>query len=64
MTDLTPKPLGNTPEFSVSELAGAIKRTLEDGFGFVRLRGEISGYRGPHSSGHCYFALKDDRVPH
>jgi exodeoxyribonuclease VII large subunit len=61
VTDLTPKPLANTPEFSVSELATAIKRTLEDGFGFVRLRGEISGYRGPHSSGHCYFALKDDR---
>ena len=27
----------------------------------MRLRGEISGYRGPHSSGHCYFALKDDK---
>jgi len=51
---------GNAPEFSVSELAGAIKRALEDGFGHVRLRGEISGYRGPHASGHCYFALKDD----
>ena len=51
---------GNSPEFSVSELAGAIKRALEDGFGHVRLRGEISGYRGPHASGHCYFALKDD----
>lgn len=53
---------GNAPEFSVSELAGAIKRALEDGFGYVRLRGEISGYRGPHSSGHCYFALKDDKA--
>ena len=51
---------GNTPEFSVSELAGAIKRALEDGFGHVRLRGEVSGYRGAHASGHCYFALKDD----
>ncbi len=51
---------GNTPEFSVSELAGAIKRALEDGFGHVRLRGEVSGYRGPHASGHCYFALKDE----
>ena len=46
----------------MSELSGAIKRALEDGFGFVRLRGEISGYRGPHSSGHCYFALKDDKA--
>lgn len=52
----------NAPEFSVSELSSAIKRALEDSFGYVRLRGEISGYRGPHSSGHCYFALKDDRA--
>src|SRR5919205_188488 len=49
----------NAPEWSVSDLAGALKRTLEDAFGFVRLRGEISGYRGPHSSGHAYFCLKD-----
>lgn len=63
MADLTPtKPLANVPELSVSELAGAIKRALEDGFGYVRLRGEVSGYRGPHSSGHCYFALKDDKA--
>lgn len=52
----------NTPEFSVSDLSGAIKRTLEDGFGYVRLRGEVSGYRGPHASGHCYFALKDEKA--
>lgn len=49
----------NAPEWSVSELSGALKRTLEDAFGHVRLRGEISGYRGPHSSGHAYFCLKD-----
>ena len=52
----------NTPEFSVSELAGAIKRAVEDGFSHVRLRGEISGFRGAHASGHCYFALKDDKA--
>lgn len=52
----------NTPEYSVTELAGAIKRAMEEGFGHVRLRGEISGYRGPHASGHCYFALKDDKA--
>ena len=57
-----PGAAGNAPEFSVSELAGAIKRALEDGFGYVRLRGEISGYRGPHASGHAYFALKDDKA--
>ena len=65
VTDLTPKPRNasqaNVAEFSVSELANAIKRALEEGFGYVRLRGEVSGYRGPHSSGHCYFALKDDK---
>lgn len=56
------RPGANTPEFSVSELSGAIRRALEDGFGYVRLKGEISGYRGPHASGHCYFALKDDKA--
>ncbi|MEQ1612496.1 MAG: exodeoxyribonuclease VII large subunit [Hyphomicrobiaceae bacterium] len=58
----TPNLRANVAEFSVGELANAIKRALEDGFGFVRLRGEISGYRGPHSSGHCYFSLKDDKA--
>ena len=53
---------GNLPEFSVSELSAAIKRTLEGAYGQVRLRGEISGFRGPHASGHCYFALKDDKA--
>lgn len=49
----------NAPEISVSELAQALKRTVEDRFGRVRVRGEISNYRGPHSSGHAYFSLKD-----
>lgn len=52
----------NVTEFSVSEISGAIKRALEDGFGHVRLRGEVSGYRGPHASGHCYFSLKDEKA--
>jgi len=51
----------NAAEFSVSELSLALKRTVEDAFGYVRVRGEISGFRGRHTSGHCYFALKDDR---
>ncbi|MCI4677701.1 exodeoxyribonuclease VII large subunit [Rhodoblastus acidophilus] len=51
--------LTNAPEVTVSELSGALKRAIEDQFGHVRLRGEISNYRGPHSSGHCYFSLKD-----
>ncbi|WP_441280985.1 exodeoxyribonuclease VII large subunit [Tardiphaga sp. 862_B3_N1_1] len=53
-------PLTNSPEFTVSELSSALKRTVEDTYGNVRVRGEISGFRGPHSSGHCYFSLKDE----
>ncbi len=49
----------NLPEVSVSELSGAIKRTVEDAFGYVKVRGEVSGYRGPSASGHVYFGLKD-----
>jgi exodeoxyribonuclease VII large subunit len=52
--------LTNAAEFTVSEIAQAVKRTVEDEFGHVRVRGEISGYRGQHSSGHAYFTLKDD----
>ena len=50
----------NAFEFTVSEISQAVKRTVEDQFGYVRVRGEISGFRGQHSSGHCYFTLKDD----
>ena len=50
----------NAPEFTVSELSSALRRTVEDAYGHVRVRGEISGFRGAHSSGHCYFALKDE----
>src|SRR5712671_1680846 len=48
----------NLPEYTVSELSLALKRSIEDGFGQVRVRGEISGFKRP-GSGHCYFALKD-----
>jgi exodeoxyribonuclease VII large subunit len=54
------EPRINIPEWTVSELSAALKRTVEDAYGHVRVRGEISGYRGPHSSGHAYFSLKDD----
>ena len=57
---MTEQPRLNIPEWSVSELSAALKRTVEDAFGYVRVRGEISGYRGPHSSGHVYFCLKDE----
>ncbi|WP_375627254.1 MULTISPECIES: exodeoxyribonuclease VII large subunit [unclassified Bartonella] len=52
----------NVAEFTVSEIAGALKRVVEEKFGYVRVRGEISGYRGTHASGHAYFALKDDKA--
>lgn len=35
----------NATEYTVSEISGALKRTVEDVFGNVRVRGEISGYR-------------------
>ncbi len=56
---MSDSPKTNALELSVSELSAALKRTVEDRFGFVRVRGEISNYRGPHSSGHAYFSLKD-----
>jgi exodeoxyribonuclease VII large subunit len=52
----------NVPEWSVSELSAALKRTVEDAYGYVRVRGEISGFKGPSPSGHCYFRLKDDKA--
>jgi len=53
---------GNLPEWTVSELSAALKRTVEDAYGFVRVRGEVSGFRGAAPSGHVYFRLKDDRA--
>src|SRR4029450_3623458 len=49
----------NAPALSVSELSGALKRTIESAFGLVRVRGKISGWKR-HASGHCYFTLKDE----
>lgn len=51
----------NAPPLSVSEISGALKRVVEDRFGFVRIRGEISGYKRA-ASGHVYLALKDDKA--
>ncbi|MFZ3247943.1 MAG: exodeoxyribonuclease VII large subunit [Pseudolabrys sp.] len=52
--------LKNAVEWTVSELSAALRRTVEDAYGYVRVRGEISGFKGAHSSGHVYFALKDE----
>jgi exodeoxyribonuclease VII large subunit len=49
---------GNLPEYTVSELSLALKRSVEENFSHVRVRGEISGFKR-HGSGHCYFVLKD-----
>src|SRR6185437_6194906 len=48
----------NLPEYTVSELSAALKRSIEQGFSYVRVRGEVSGFKR-HGSGHCYLALKD-----
>ncbi|MEM1273501.1 MAG: exodeoxyribonuclease VII large subunit [Pseudomonadota bacterium] len=57
LDDSTPS---NAPEFSVSELTGSIKRTLEGAFGRVRVRGELGRVMRARS-GHYYYDLKDDK---
>jgi len=54
-------PGDNTPEFSVSEISGVLKRMVEQNFSHVRVRGEISGFKRA-GSGHLYMALKDDQA--
>jgi len=51
--------VGNVPEFTVSEISGAVKRTLEGNFGRVRVRGEVTELKR-YPSGHIYFSLKDE----
>ena len=51
----------NIKEYSVSEISNSIKNTLEDSFGYIRVRGEISGLQQP-TSGHMYFNLKDENA--
>jgi exodeoxyribonuclease VII large subunit len=51
----------NFPEFTVSEISGAVKRVIEGEFGHVRVRGEVGRVSTPRS-GHMYFDLKDDRA--
>ena len=54
-----PKPGDNFPELTVSELASALKRTIEDTYPFVRVRGEL-GRVVVAKSGHVYFDIKDE----
>ena len=58
MDDLKAAP-SNIPEYTVSEISGAVKRTLEGAFGRVRVRGEITEFKR-YPSGHMYFSLKDE----
>lgn len=48
----------NSPEYTVGEIAGSVKRSLEERFGHVRVRGEVSQPKR-HGSGHWYLRLKD-----
>jgi len=61
MTDSADTAPSNAQAYSVSELAFALKRTLEDAYGFVRLRGELSKVTN-HASGHVYLTIKDDKA--
>ena len=54
-------PGNNAPEFSVSEISGAVKKAVESGFSHVRVRGEVGRVSRPRS-GHLYLDLKDDRA--
>ena len=59
MNDMPAPPLSNVPEYTVAEISGAVKRTLEGAFGRVRVRGEITELKR-YPSGHIYFSLKDE----
>ncbi len=53
------EPASNIPEYSVTEISGAVKRTLETAFGRIRVRGELTEVKR-YPSGHIYFSLKDE----
>src|SRR6516162_7362479 len=60
-TAIAASPRSNLVEYTVSELSRALRRSIEENFAYVRVRGEISGWKR-HSSGHCYLALKDSEA--
>ena len=59
--DSPPETGTNAVPFSVSELSASLKRTVEESFSYVRVRGEISQPKIP-GSGHCYLRLKDENA--
>ncbi len=61
MDDPRPATVSNTPEYTVSEVSGAVKRTLETTFGRIRVRGEVTEMKR-YPSGHIYLSLKDENA--
>ncbi len=61
MDDPRPATASNAPEYTVSEISGAVKRTLETTFGRVRVRGELTEVKR-YPSGHIYLSLKDENA--
>jgi len=59
--DVSAAPTSNAAAFTVTELSAALKRTVEDSYGYVRVKGEISQPKIP-GSGHCYLRLKDENA--
>src|SRR5581483_3303257 len=51
----------NVTELTVAELSNALKRTVEEAYDYVRVRGEL-GKVSYHSNGHIYLDLKDDKA--
>src|SRR5437879_13850844 len=58
---MTDAALVNLVEMTVSELSAALKRTVEEAYGYVRVRGELGNVKY-HSSGHVYLDLKDEKA--
>ena len=58
---MTESKIGNLHEYTVTELSGAVKRTIEDTFGLIRVRGELGRVTRPQS-GHVYLDLKDENA--
>ena len=61
MTDSSPETAGNVAEYTVTELSQALKRAVEERFAWVRVRGEVSGFKRA-ASGHLYMTLKDENA--
>jgi exodeoxyribonuclease VII large subunit len=59
MDDPRPTLISNVPEYTVSEISGAVKRTLETTFSRIRVRGELTEVKRS-APGHIYLSLKDE----